>query len=253
MRTDFKDRRLSPRSDVSEVVRIRPIDPLQVEKICNTANQSQTGLYFLTNTGSYVPGMEVSLTRDFLPDGPTNHEVRAAVVRVQSLGGGHIGVAIQIQNVVPKRVLFVCIGNSCRSVMAEALARHLAPDIIAASSAGLAPLGYVCSSTRAVLAEVGVSSAGQRSKPLVWSEVASTELLINMTGRLISGARTTVENWQVADPFGRDLAVYRNTRDEIERRVTELVKRLGSETDTPCRTPVWASPKITRFARRDSS
>ena len=64
MRTDFKDRRLSPRSDVSEVVRIRPIDPLQVEKICNTANQSQTGLYFLTNTGSYVAGMEVSLTRD---------------------------------------------------------------------------------------------------------------------------------------------------------------------------------------------
>jgi len=149
-------------------------------------------------------------------------------------------------------VLFVCPGNSCRSVMAEALARRLAPDIIAASSAGLTPLGYVCPSTLAVLAEIGVSGAGQRSKPLVWSEVAAPDLLINMTGRPISHAGKPVENWRVADPFGHDLSIYRNTRDEIERRVTELAKRLRAGTAAECRTPVWASPTITRSARRNS-
>ena len=116
--------------------------------------------------------------------------------------------------------------------MAEALARHLAPDAIAASSAGLTPLGYVSPSTRAVLAEIGISSAGQESKPLREKDVAGADLLINMTGRPIFHARTPVEDWQVPDPFGRDLAVYRRTRDEIERRVTELAKRLRASAAT---------------------
>jgi arsenate reductase len=226
MQSDFTDRRLSPRSKASECVRIRAIDRLQAEKICNTANQSQTGLYFLTKTGSYVPGMEVLLTRNFRPDDPKNQEHKAVVVRVDSLGGGHVGVAIHVKSSLPKRVLFVCVGNSCRSVMAEALARHLAPDVIAAASAGVAPLGYVCPSTREVLAEIGVSTAGQESKPLLGKYFAGAHLLVNMSGRSITHVSTSVEEWRVADPFGRDLAAYRSTRDEIERRVTELAKRL---------------------------
>jgi arsenate reductase (thioredoxin) len=144
----------------------------------------------------------------------------------ESLGGGHGGVAIHMERLLPKRVLFVCIGNSCRSPLAEALARHLAPDAIAASSAGMTPLGYVSESTRTVLAEIGISSAGLESKPLREKDVAGADLLINMTARPVSHGRTAVEDWQVEDPFGYDLAVYRRTRDEIARRVSELAKRL---------------------------
>jgi protein-tyrosine-phosphatase len=211
---------------MSERIRVRSADPGQAEKIYNIANQSQTELYFMTSTGHYVPGMEVFVTRNFRPDDPTSREEKAVVVRVESLGGGHVGVALHIQRLLPKRVLFVCIGNSCRSPMAEALARHLAPDAIAASSAGVAPLGYICPSTRAVLAEIGISSAGQESKPLSEKDIAAADLLINMTGRPVSHARTPVENWHVADPFGRDLAAYRIARDEITRLVTELAKRI---------------------------
>jgi len=232
MQAGFTDRRLSARSKVSQSIRVRPIDPLQAEKICNTANQSETGMYFMTATGHYVPGMDVFVTRHFRPDDPVNREEKAVVVRVESLGGGHIGVAIRVRSLLPKRVLFVCVGNSCRSPMAEALARHLAPDAIAASSAGVAPLGYVCPSTRAVLAEIGISIAGQETKPLREKDVASADLLINMTGRPVSHARTAVEHWQVVDPFGRDIAVYRSTRDEIERRVTELARRLRASVAT---------------------
>jgi len=50
------------------------------------------------------------------------------------------------------KVLFLCIGNACRSQMAEAIARHLAADVIEGSSAGLAPFGDIPVTTIAVLA-----------------------------------------------------------------------------------------------------
>ena len=45
------------------------------------------------------------------------------------------------------RVLFICIGNACRSPMAEAIARRDAADVIEAASAGVAPLGFVAQQT----------------------------------------------------------------------------------------------------------
>jgi arsenate reductase (thioredoxin) len=232
MQADSTDRRLSPRSTVSERIRVRSSDPRQAEKICNTSNQSQTGLYFMTATGYFVPRMEVFVTRRFRPHDPASREEKGLVVRVQGLGGGHIGVAIHMESSLATRVLFVCLGNSCRSPMAEALARHLAPDVIAASSAGVTPLGYVSPSTRTVLEEIGISIAGQESKPLNEKDVAGADLLINMTGGPVFHGSTPVENWQVQDPFGRDLAAYRSTRDEIERRVMELAKRLRASAAT---------------------
>jgi arsenate reductase len=64
------------------------------------------------------------------------------------------------------QVLFICLGNSCRSIMAEALARHLFADKLTAASAGLQPLGYVARETLTVLAEVGAPTAGLHSKGL---------------------------------------------------------------------------------------
>ncbi len=128
------------------------------------------------------------------------------------------------------RVLFVCLGNSCRSPMAEALARHLAADVIDASSAGLAALGYVARPTLEVLAESGVPGVGLLSKPLHVVEFSAIDLVVNLAGRSIEkhldGRALPVEDWEVGDPFGSDLAVYRRIRDEIERRVLDLAARL---------------------------
>jgi arsenate reductase (thioredoxin) len=113
--------------------------------------------------------------------------------------------------------------------MAEALARHLAADVIVASSAGLVPLGFLAPTTREVLAEIGVSCDGQTSKPLREQDIAVADLLINLSGRPLENlfdAPTLVEDWEVADPFGRDLEFYRRTRDQIERRVAKLAERL---------------------------
>jgi arsenate reductase len=229
MREGTGERRLSSRTKAPERVCVRPADPRHAKRTCGVANQSQAGFYFITKLGNYAPGMDVFVTRNYSPNNPAQREEKAVVVRVESLGGGHVGIAIQMGSVLPKRVLFVCIGNSCRSPMAEAIAQHLAPDVIEASSAGLAPLGYISPATRTVLTEIGISSARQQSKALRESDVAQAHLLINMAGRPVEHlfhASTPVEYWDVADPFGNDLASYRRARDEIHRRVTELAKRL---------------------------
>ncbi len=141
----------------------------------------------------------------------------------------------EMSRLTRKRVLFICIGNACRSPMAEAIAQHLAPDVIEARSAGLYPLGYIAVPTVDVLREGGISCEGQTSKPLREADLHTADLIINMTGEpgrnLFADQTLPVEDWDVGDPFGLDLAVYRGIRNEIERRVTELAARLRNSAD----------------------
>ncbi len=113
--------------------------------------------------------------------------------------------------------------------MAEALARHLAADVMEASSAGISPLGSIVPSTRKVLQERGVLLDGMYSKGLWEADPDFAELIVNMTGipgsALFVGARQ-VEDWDVADPYGEDLGLYRQICDEIEEQVKNLAKRL---------------------------
>ncbi len=135
------------------------------------------------------------------------------------------------------KVLFVCIGNSCRSPMAEALARHLAADVIEASSAGTAALGMIAKLASVALAERGVRMDGQYSKQLQAEDCAAANLIINMTGTrgktLFHAGQVKVEDWDVEDPYGSDLEVYRRIRDDIEERVAKLAKRLRQNHPAP--------------------
>ena len=115
--------------------------------------------------------------------------------------------------------------------MAEALARHSASDVIDATSAGISPLGHVADLTRKILLEKGVNASGLESKGVREAAAVAPNLLINMTG--IPG-RTIfpdmiVEDWDVEDPYGEDLATYRRICEDIEGRVEELAERLRRE------------------------
>jgi len=135
-------------------------------------------------------------------------------------------------NDAPKKtkVLFICLGNSCRSPMAEAIARHRYPDLIEASSAGLMALGVIASPTTAVLTERKVPATGLASKPLTEQSRRAAELIINMSGRpgawMSQDGGPRVEDWDVGDPYGSDLDVYREICDDIERRLKDLALRL---------------------------
>ena len=74
------------------------------------------------------------------------------------------------------RVLFVCLGNSCRSPMAEAIARQTASDVIVAASAGTMALGFVAPPTLRVLEERGINVAGLISKPITRETRSNAEI-----------------------------------------------------------------------------
>jgi arsenate reductase len=130
-----------------------------------------------------------------------------------------------------KRVLFVCIGNSCRSQMAEGFARAYGGDILIAQSAGLSPAAIVQPLTRQVLAERNVRIDDQFPKGMEILAREQFDVIINMSGEklpLAPGAR--VRDWQVRDPIGETEPVYKAVAEQIEGLVMRLILELRSST-----------------------
>ena len=127
------------------------------------------------------------------------------------------------------RVLFVCVGNACRSPMAEAIARYDAADVIEASSAGLYPLGYVAELTKQALMKNGYAVSGLTSDRLTHEAMDASDLIINMTGTPSEHAfegKKNVEHWLVEDPYGEDPETYQRVFEGIRRRVHQLAVSL---------------------------
>jgi len=122
-----------------------------------------------------------------------------------------------------KRILFVCYGNACRSQMAEAFAKSMAPHV-EVESAGLAPLGYLPEAVYTVMAEAGVELVGQYSKEIDLDRLASFDLVVNMSGVpwIFRQPRELVE-LDVLDPFGANIDVYRKSRDQVREIVESLL------------------------------
>jgi arsenate reductase (thioredoxin) len=130
------------------------------------------------------------------------------------------------------KVLFICLGNSCRSIMAEALTRHRCGDRWDPASAGLNPLGWVAPKTLEALAELGVSTTGLRSKGLDEFDLAEYHLLVNLSGLSLGGRLPAVYadrliHRPVPDPFGGSLAVYRRSRDAIQQLIIRELCRVA--------------------------
>lgn len=134
------------------------------------------------------------------------------------------------------RVVFVCLGNSCRSPMAEAIAAHIASDILEVSSAGLAPLGKVQSLTLTTLEKNGYPGTELRSKPLRYGDLEDSDIVVNMSGQpggVVFYDTSKVEDWAVVDPYGADAETYQKIFEEIESRVVELVARVRKTGTAP--------------------
>ena len=128
------------------------------------------------------------------------------------------------------RILFVCIGNSCRSPMAEAWARHLGAGAVEASSAGLFPAPIIQPETIQVLAERGVPLEPRSPQSIHEVDGAAVDLIVNMAPSpvklLLRGFRGREVPWPVRDPIGKSLDVYRGVCEQIEQRVTALLAQL---------------------------
>jgi arsenate reductase len=130
------------------------------------------------------------------------------------------------------RVLFICIGNACRSPMGEAIAARDAADVIESSSAGLYPMGMIPEMTQTTLERNGYSVNGLRSKGLREIVPGEVDLVINMSGYERAQPLekfVQVENWEVSDPYGADEATYQRILEQIRERVKSLAQRLRKE------------------------
>ena len=133
-----------------------------------------------------------------------------------------------------KRVLFVCIGNACRSQMAEGFARHYGSDALIPASAGLAPAARVAPDTIRAMREKNIDLSEHFPKPLRQLARVKFDAVINMSGApLGDGLKAPVEEWQVAAPIGMDYEKHCQVRDEIEQRVMKLLIDLRREQPQP--------------------
>lgn len=118
-------------------------------------------------------------------------------------------------------ILFVCYGNACRSIMAEALARRNWGDSISAASAGAHPLGQIPPFTLQTLQEAGIPTEGLYSKDFSAIDFARIDVVVLFTRFPIEkllpiSFMGNVVECHVSDPFGRDMEAFRQALDRIE-------------------------------------
>lgn len=133
----------------------------------------------------------------------------------------------------PKRVLFVCIGNSCRSQMAEAFARVHGRGVIEPSSAGVYPALMVAPDTMRAMAERKIDLNGQFPKSVSQVDFSKFDLIVDMSGELGNGIRKPpIAVWDVADPIMLEYSEHCQVRDRIEQLVKDLIRQLAPKKRT---------------------
>jgi arsenate reductase (thioredoxin) len=124
-------------------------------------------------------------------------------------------------------VLFVCVANSGRSVIAERLFRRVAGDRHAARSAGSAPGTKPHEEVLAALEEIGIDASDHVPHALDAADVEWADVIVatcDDSCPFIPGKRYV--NWHLPDPKGRPLEEVREIRDDIESRVDVLLAEL---------------------------
>jgi len=127
-----------------------------------------------------------------------------------------------------KTVLFVCVGNSGRSQMAEGFFNHLANGKARAASAGTKPASAVDPKTIEVMREVGIDISATRPKTLTMEMLDQADRVVTM-GCGVEGvcpaSFVQTEDWQLQDPKGKPIEEVRRIRDEIRARVLSMLDK----------------------------
>jgi arsenate reductase (thioredoxin) len=126
-----------------------------------------------------------------------------------------------------KKVLFVCIENAGRSQIAEAFANKYGKSKIAASSAGNKPAETVNPVVVEVMKERGIDISANKPKLITTKMTADADLVITMgcsaEGICPGPFFGPVVDWSLEDPKGKSVEKVRAIRDDIERRVKQLL------------------------------
>lgn len=131
-----------------------------------------------------------------------------------------------------KKVAFICVHNSCRSQIAEALGKHLAGDVFDSFSAGTETKPQINQDAVRLMKEIygiDMEANGQRSKLI--SEIPEVDMAISMgcnVGCPFIG-RAFGDNWGLEDPTGKSDEEFKLVIGQIEKKILELKKSIFSE------------------------
>jgi len=127
-----------------------------------------------------------------------------------------------------KKVLFVCVENSCRSQIADGFAKVLGQGKIESYSAGSRPSGVVNPEAIKVMQEAGVDISAVKSKGFNDLTVNDFDYVITMGCKDICPFVPAKEHldWQIEDPKGKNEEFFRKTRDLIKEKVAQLIREV---------------------------
>ena len=130
-----------------------------------------------------------------------------------------------------KKVLFVCVGNSGRSQMAETFLNNLAKGKVEASSAGSNPAASVDLQVVEVMREVGIDISGNEPKKMTLEMVESSNRVVTMgcgVENVCPATFVPTEDWGLEDPRGQPIDKVREIRDVIKEKVIRLLEEMGN-------------------------
>lgn len=127
------------------------------------------------------------------------------------------------------KVAFICVHNSCRSQIAEALGKALASDVFESYSAGTETKPQINQdAVRLIKALYGIDMEQTQYSKLI-SDIPEPDIAISMgcnVGCPFIG-RSFDDNWELEDPTGKSDEEFKKVIDEIRVRIVELKQRLG--------------------------
>ncbi|KIX91348.1 protein tyrosine phosphatase [Staphylococcus microti] len=140
------------------------------------------------------------------------------------------------------KIIFVCTGNTCRSPMAEGIAKSYLPQHEIVSRGIMAQAGAPIATHTRHLLETHEHPVPESATPFT-DEDAQADLILTMTSahaqhiRMMYGETTPVatlsdyvgEKMEVSDPFGGSYEVYEATFQQLTRFVQQLQRKLGTE------------------------
>ena len=128
-----------------------------------------------------------------------------------------------------KKVAFICVHNSCRSQIAEALGKHLAGDVIESYSAGTETKPQINQDAVRLMKEIygiDMEANGQYSKLI--SEIPDPDIAISMGCNVKCPfiGRPFDDNWGLEDPTGKSDEEFKSVINQIEKKICELKKSI---------------------------
>lgn len=131
-----------------------------------------------------------------------------------------------------KKVAFICVHNSCRSQIAEALGKYMAGDVFESYSAGTEIKPQINQDAVRIMKEmygIDMEKSGQHSKLV--SEIPEPDIAISMGCNVKCPfiGRPFDDNWGLQDPTGQDDETFKIIIGQIEKKILELKRSIISE------------------------